>query len=200
MDTLSLVSKYLNGMEDILDDGDSMEARKLTVEKSKEELELFEALNHKSVIVNEGSHKVVVFKKAPPRAYNRPFIRFSLPCHVDGQYYEKYRRKMVRDVRVEIHGFTFLVDFVVIGYANEGEPSVLFGRDFLVTSNSRVDFGIGEMLIDLTILEEMKDINVMLDKLVENLEEVGSSNGDLVKMGKASRNKNHKVNKLTPPP
>ncbi|GJX51212.1 hypothetical protein Tco_0278057 [Tanacetum coccineum] len=38
MDTLSLVSKYLNGMEDILDDGDSMEARKLTVEKSKKEL------------------------------------------------------------------------------------------------------------------------------------------------------------------
>ncbi|GJZ97684.1 zinc finger, CCHC-type containing protein [Tanacetum coccineum] len=229
MDTLSLVSKYLNGMEDILDDGDSMEARKLTVEKSKEELELFEALNHKSVIVKEGSHKVVVFKKAPPHAYSRPFTRFSLPCDVDGQCawdaeldiensfnyiteerfdqlgfvrvdYEKYGRKMVRDVRVEIHSFMFLVDFVVIGYANEGEPSVLFGRDFLVTSNSRVDFGIGKMRIDLTMLEEMKEIDAMLDALVENLEEVGSSNGDLVKMGKASRNKNHKVNKLTPPP
>ncbi|GKE32820.1 hypothetical protein Tco_1452142, partial [Tanacetum coccineum] len=114
--------------------------------------------------------------------------------------YGKYGRKMIREVRVEIHGFTFFVDFVVIGYANEGEPSVIFSRDFLVTSKSKVDFGIGEMRIDLIILEEMKDIDVMLDKLVENLEEVGSSNGDLVKMGKASRNKNHKVNKLTPPP
>ncbi|GJU54412.1 hypothetical protein Tco_1228126 [Tanacetum coccineum] len=191
---------YLNGMEDILDDGDSMEARKLTVEKSKEEIELFEALNHKSVIVNEGSHRVVVFKKAPPRAYTRQFIRFSFPCNVDGQDYGKYGRKMVRDVRVEIHGFTFLVDFVVIGYANEGEPSVLFGRDFLVTSKSRVDFGIGEMRIDLTMLEEMKEIDAMLDALVENLEEVGSSNGDLLKIGKASSNKNHKVNILTVSP
>ncbi|GJT00094.1 ribonuclease H-like domain-containing protein [Tanacetum coccineum] len=178
MDTLSLDSKYLNGMEDILDDGDSLEARKLTVEKSKEELELFEALDHKSVIVNEGSHRVVVFNKAPPRAYSKPFTRFSLPCDVDGQDYRKYGRKMVKEDRVEIHGFTFLVDFVVIGYANKGEPSMH------IVSHA----------------EEMKDIDVMLDKLVENLEEEGSSNGDLVKMGKASRNKNHKVNKLTPPP
>ncbi|GJT08160.1 hypothetical protein Tco_0842622 [Tanacetum coccineum] len=210
MDTLSLVSKYFNGMKDLLDDGDSLEARKLTVGKSKEELTLFEALDHKSVIVNEGGH------------------RSSLPCDVDGQgawdaeldmadsfnyimeerfdmlgfvrvNYGKYRRNMVIEVCVEVHGFTFLVDFVVIGYANEGEPSVIFGRYFLVTSKSRVDFGIGKMCIDLTMLEEMKDIYVMLDALVENLEKVGSFNGDLVKMGKASRNKNHNVNKLTPP-
>nr|GEW44035.1 hypothetical protein [Tanacetum cinerariifolium] len=173
MNTLSLVSKYLNGMDDILDDGDSMEARKLTVEKNKEELELFEALDHKSVIVNKGSHRVVVFKKAPPRAYNKPFTWFSLPCDVDGQDYGKYGRNMVREVHVEIHGFTFLVDYVVIGYANEGEPSVIFGRDFLVTSKSRVDFEIGKMRIDLIMLEEMKDIDDMLDKSVENLEEVG---------------------------
>ncbi|GJX92999.1 chlorophyll A/B binding protein of LHCII type 1-like protein [Tanacetum coccineum] len=165
--------KYLNGMEDLLDDGDSLEARKLTVGKSTEELELFKALDHKSVIVNEGGHRVVVFKKVPPHAYSKPFIRFSLPCDVDGQ---------------------------VIGYANEGEPSVIFSRDILVTSKSRVDFGIGEMRIDLTMLEEMKDIDVMLDALVENSEEVGSSNGYLVKMGKASGNKNQNVNKLTPPP
>ncbi|GKF08419.1 hypothetical protein Tco_0042643, partial [Tanacetum coccineum] len=60
---------------------------------------------------------------------------------------------------------------LVIGYANEGEPSVLFGRDFLVTLKSRVDFGIGEMRIDLTMLEEMKEIDAMLDALVEKLEE-----------------------------
>nr|GEW71612.1 hypothetical protein [Tanacetum cinerariifolium] len=185
------------------------------VGKSKEELELFDALEHKSVIVKEESHRVVVFKKAPSRAYSKPFTRFSLPCDVDGQGtwdaeldmadsfnyitkerfdmfgfvrvdYGNYRRKMVRDVRVEIQGFTFLVDFVVIGYANEGEPSVIFGRDFLVTSRSRADFGFGEMHIDLTMLEEMKDIDVMLDFLVESMEEVGSSNEELVKIGKAS--------------
>ncbi|GJS53511.1 zinc finger, CCHC-type containing protein [Tanacetum coccineum] len=197
MDTLSLVSKYLNGLEDYLDDGDSLEARKLTVGKSKEELELFDALEHQSMIVKEGSHRVVVFKKAPSRAYSKPFTRFSLPCDVDSQNYGKYGRKMVKEVRVEIHGFTFLIDFVVMGYANEGDPSVIFGRDFLVTSKSRVDFGMGEMRIDLTMLEKMKDIDVILDCLVE---EVGSSNGELVKMGRASGNKSHNVNKLTPPP
>ncbi|GJV77199.1 putative ribonuclease H-like domain-containing protein [Tanacetum coccineum] len=199
MDTLSLVSKYLNGLEDYLDDRDSLEARKLTVGKSMEELELFDALEHKSVIVKEGSHKVLVFKKEYSRAYSKPFTRFSLPCDVDGQG-ANHGRKMVKEVRVEIHGFTFLVDFVVIGYENEGEPSVIFGRDFLVTSKSRVDFGIGKMRIDLAMLEEMKDVDVMLECLFESMEEVGSSNGELVKMGKVSHNKSHNVNKLTPPP
>ncbi|GJU73023.1 hypothetical protein Tco_1264428 [Tanacetum coccineum] len=168
MDTLSLVSKYLNGMEDILDDEDSMEAKKLTVEKNKEELELFEALDHKSVIVNEGSHRVVVFKKAPLRAYNKLFTRFSLPCDVD--YHGAWDAKL--DMADSFNYITEeRFDQLVIGYVNEGEPSVLFGRDFLVTSKSRVDFGIGNMHIDLTMLEEMKKIDVMLDALVENLEE-----------------------------
>ncbi|GKA98639.1 hypothetical protein Tco_0826576 [Tanacetum coccineum] len=156
-----LVSKYLNGMEDILDDGDSMEARKITVAKSK------------------------------------PFIRFSMPYDVDGQG--------AWDAELDMaDSYNYITeerfDQLVIGHANEGEPSVLFGRDFLVTSKSRVNFRIGEMRIDLTMLEEIKKIDAMLDALGENLEEVGSSNGDLVKMGKASRNKNHKVNKLTLPP
>ncbi|GKC71844.1 putative ribonuclease H-like domain-containing protein [Tanacetum coccineum] len=169
MDTLSLVSKYLNGMEDILDDGDSLEARKLT-----------------------GSHRVVVFKKSPPISYSKLFTRFSLPCDVDGQG--------AWDAELDMADSFNYMTKESDRYANKGEPSVIFGRDFLVTSKSRVDFGIGEMRIDLTMLVEMKDIDVMLDKLVEYLEEVGSSNGDLVKMDKASRNKNHKVNKLTPPP
>ncbi|GJW10899.1 chlorophyll A/B binding protein of LHCII type 1-like protein [Tanacetum coccineum] len=161
--------KYLNGMEDLLDDGDSLEARKLTVGKSKEELELFKALDHKSVIVNEGGHRVVVFKKAPPHAYSKPFTRFSLPCDVDGQG--------AWDAELDMaDSFNYMTeerfDRLVIGYANEGEPSVIFGRDILVTSKSKVDFGTGKMRIDLTMLEEMKDIDVMLDALVENSEEV----------------------------
>ncbi|GKF22647.1 hypothetical protein Tco_0074969 [Tanacetum coccineum] len=193
MDTLSLVSKYLNGMEDLLDDEDSLEARKLTVGKSKEELGLFEALDHKSVIVKEGSHRVVVFKKAPPCAYSKPFTRFFLPCDVDCQGAWDAELDMA-DLFNYITEERF--DQLVTGYANEGEPSVIFGRDFLVTSKSRVDFRIGEMRIDLTMLEDMKDIDVMLDAL----EEVVSPNSDLVKIGKACHNKNHKVNKLTPPP
>ncbi|GJU26937.1 hypothetical protein Tco_1165558 [Tanacetum coccineum] len=179
MDTLSKVSEYLNNLEDFLDDGDSLEARKIKVEKSKKKLEMFEALGHKSVVVESEKHKVVVFTKAPPHSFSKPFMRFSTPCGVDGQGawdakldkadshnymteemldklgfvrfdYGDYERKMVNEVRVEIHGFTFLVDFVVIG--------------------------------------------------VETVDKVGSTSGKLVKMGKAIRNKSYNVNKLTPPP
>ncbi|GJU28187.1 hypothetical protein Tco_1166808 [Tanacetum coccineum] len=74
--------------------------------------------------------------------------------------YGDYDRRMVKEVRVEIHGFIFLVDFVVIDYANEGEPFVVFKRDFLVTTKCKVDFGLGEIWIDLTMLEEERDIDV----------------------------------------
>nr|GEX87744.1 hypothetical protein [Tanacetum cinerariifolium] len=191
MDTLSKVSEYLNNLEAFLDDGNSLEARKVKIEKSEKELEIFEALGHKSVLVKSKKHRVVLFTKAPPRAFSKPFMRV---------YYRDYRRKMVKEVRVEIHGFTFLIDFVVIWYANEGEPSVIFGRDFLVTTKSKVDFGVGEMQIDLTMLEVEMDIDALLVELVKNMEEDASSNGELVKMGKASRNKGYNVNKLTSPP
>ncbi|GJV62855.1 hypothetical protein Tco_1473683 [Tanacetum coccineum] len=167
-DTLSMVSKYLNDLEEYLDDGDLMEAKKITVEKRAwdAELDMADSYNYMT--------EEIVDKLG--------FVRID---------YGDYGRKMVKDVHVEIHGFTFLVDFVMIGYANEGEPSMIFGRDFLVTSKSKVDFGVGEMRIDLTMLEEERDMDALLLGLVENMEGVGSSNGELVKMGKASRNKGH---------
>ncbi|GJZ66153.1 putative ribonuclease H-like domain-containing protein [Tanacetum coccineum] len=180
MDTLSMVSKYLNDLEEYLDDGDSMEAKKIMVKKSEKELEMFEALGHKSVVVESKKHKVVVFTKLG-------FVR------VDYRY---YGRKVLKEVHVEIHGFTFLVDFVVIGYANEGEPSTIFGRDFLVTSKSKAGFGLGEMRIDLTMLQEERDMDALLLGLVENMEDVGSSDGELVKIGKVSQNKGHNYKEL----
>nr|GEX56286.1 hypothetical protein [Tanacetum cinerariifolium] len=118
---------------------------------------------------------------APVRAFGEPFMRYSIPCKVDGQRawdvelnlansenyvteevsenmgfvyvnFSDYGRKMVNDVNVEIHGVKFNVDFVVSDYVNEEEPSIVFGRYFWV--------------IDLT-------------------EEVRSSSGEVVKMGKA---------------
>ncbi|GJZ65841.1 hypothetical protein Tco_0622537 [Tanacetum coccineum] len=178
-------------MEDLLDDGDSLEAWKLTVGKSEEEFSLPYDVDGQGAWDAELDMADSSNYMKEERFDQLGFVRVD---------YGKYRRKMVKEVCVEIHGFMFLVDFVVIGYANEGEHSVIFGRDFLVTSESRVDFGIGEIDIDLTMFEEMKDIDVMLDVLVKNSDKVGSSNGNLVKMGKASRNKNHNVNKLTPPP
>nr|GEU94169.1 hypothetical protein [Tanacetum cinerariifolium] len=101
--------------------------------------------------------------------------------------YGDYGRKTVKEVCVDIHGIVFLVDFIVIGYANECEPSVIFGRDFLVTTKSKVDF-------------EERDLDALLVELVKTMEEVGSSSGELMKMRKASRNKGHYLNKVTPLP
>ncbi|GJX94135.1 putative ribonuclease H-like domain-containing protein [Tanacetum coccineum] len=100
---------------------------------------------------------------------------------------------MVNDVNVEIHGVKFKADFVVLDYVNEGEPSIMFGRDFLVTTKSQVDFGLGEIRMNLTKFKEGIEV-------IDLTEEVGSSSEEVVKMGKANRNKGYNINKLTPPP
>ncbi|GKA46363.1 retrovirus-related pol polyprotein from transposon TNT 1-94, partial [Tanacetum coccineum] len=99
---------------------------------------------------------------------------------------------MVNDVNVEIHGVKFKADFVVLDYVNEGEPSILFGRDFLATTKIQVNFGLGEIRVNLTKFEKGIDV-------IDLLEEVGSSSEEVVKMGKANRNKGYNINKLTPP-
>ncbi|GJV22180.1 hypothetical protein Tco_1371200 [Tanacetum coccineum] len=202
MDTLSKVSEYLNNLEDFLDDGDSLEAKKVKVEKSEKELEMFKALEHKSVMVESKKHRVVVFTKAPLCAFSKPFMRFSMPCGVDGQGAWDAELDMADSHNYITEAMFDKLGFVRVdyGYANKGEPLVIFGRDFLVTTKNKVDFGMGEMRIDLTVLEEEKDIDDLLVELVENMEGVGSSNRELVNMGKTSRNKGHNVNKLTPPP
>ncbi|GJU23036.1 hypothetical protein Tco_1156378 [Tanacetum coccineum] len=128
MDTLSLVSDYLKDLEECMDDGDSKHAK---------EAKLFDALEHKSVVIEVDNEKIVIFTKAPLRAFGEPFMR-----------------KMVNDVNVEIHGVKFKADFVVLDYVNEGEPSIMFGRDFLVTTKSQVDFGLGEIRMNLTKFKE----------------------------------------------
>ncbi|GKC77376.1 hypothetical protein Tco_1128150 [Tanacetum coccineum] len=167
MDTLSLVSEYLKDLEECMDDGDSKVAK---------EAKLFDALEHKSVVIEVDNQKIAIFTKAPLRAFGEPFMR-----------------KMVNDVNVEIHGVKFKADFVVLDYVNEGEPSIMFGRDFLVTTKSQVDFGLGEIRMNLTKFKEGIEV-------IDLTEEVGSSSEEVVKMGKANRNKGYNINKLTPPP
>ncbi|GKA06426.1 hypothetical protein Tco_0685650 [Tanacetum coccineum] len=180
MGTLRLVSEYLKDLEECMDDGDSRVAK---------ETKLFDALEHKSVVIEVDNQKIVIFTKAPLRAFGEPFMRHSLPCKVDGDY----GRKMVNDVNVEIHEVKFKADFVVFDYVNEGEPSILFGRDFLATTKSQIDFGLGEIRINLTKFEEGIDV-------IDLLEEVGSSSEEVVKIGKANHNKGYNINKLTPLP
>ncbi|GJZ75609.1 hypothetical protein Tco_0640074 [Tanacetum coccineum] len=213
MGTLSLVSEYLKDLEECIDDGDSRVAK---------EVKLFDALEHTSVVIEVDNQKIAIFTKAPLRAFGEPFMRYSLPCKVDGQgawdakldladsanyVTEKvlenmgfvhvslsdYGRKMVNDVTVDIHRVKFKADFVVLDYVNEGEPSILFGRDYLAITKSQVNFRLGEIRINLTMFEECID-------MIDLLEEVRSSSEEVVKMGKENRNKGYSIKKLTPPP
>ncbi|GJT03582.1 hypothetical protein Tco_0824751 [Tanacetum coccineum] len=128
----------LNNLEAYLDDVDSLDVRKGWIEKSKEELEMFEALDRKSFLVKSGKHKVVVFTKAPPRAYSKPFMRFFTPCGVDGQG------------------------------AWDAELDMTDSHNYM--TKEMLD-KLGEMHIDLTILEEERDIDVLLVELVETMDE-----------------------------
>ncbi|GJU19151.1 DNA-directed DNA polymerase [Tanacetum coccineum] len=230
MYTLSEVSKYLNDLENMLDDGDSTTKVEELIEVGTE-LEKADAMNtmvSKKKVMEKMKREVVVFTKAHSREYCEPFMRFSTPCGVDGNeacdaelnlaYCDNYimeemlnmigfirldcgdcGRKMVKDVRVKIHGYDFHVDFVVLEYGNEREPSVVFGRNFLIATKSQVDFGLGETRIDITMLKEDRDVDTLLANLVEDMVEIREMSSEVVKIGKANRIKNYNVNKITPP-
>nr|GEV67317.1 hypothetical protein [Tanacetum cinerariifolium] len=55
---------------------------------------------------------------------------------------------------------------------DEGEPSVMFGINFLVATKSQVDFGLGEIRIDITMLKEDQDVDSLLANLVEDMVEL----------------------------
>ncbi|GJZ16104.1 hypothetical protein Tco_0551781 [Tanacetum coccineum] len=75
------------------------------------------------------------------------------------------QKKMVNYVNVEIHGVKFKADFVALDYANEGEPSIMFGRNFLATTKSQVDFGLGKIKMNLTMFEEVNSVVDLLEEI-----------------------------------
>ncbi|GJU04029.1 hypothetical protein Tco_1114367 [Tanacetum coccineum] len=132
-----------------------------------------------------------VWIMAPLRAFGEPFMRYSLPCKVDGQGAWDAELDLtdsanyVTEKVLDSMGFVD-ADFVVLDYANEREPSIMFGRDFLATTKSQVDFGLGEIKMNLNMFEEVNSV-------VDLLEEIGCSSEEVFKMGKANRNKGNYV-------
>ncbi|GJU91565.1 hypothetical protein Tco_1303988, partial [Tanacetum coccineum] len=169
--------KDVRDLEECMDDGDS---------RVSKEAKLFGALEHKSVMIKDAELNLADSENYVTEKVleNMGFVHVSL---------SDYGRKMVNDVNVEIHGVKFKAYFVILDYVNEGESSILFGRGFLATTKSQVDFRLGEIKMNLTKFEEGIDV-------IDLLEEVGSSSKEVVKMGKANRNKGYNINKLTPPP
>ncbi|GJW46988.1 hypothetical protein Tco_0078634 [Tanacetum coccineum] len=229
MESLSEVSAYLNELESTLDDGISTMMVEESVEvsmKANVNDAMDVVVDTKEYA--KAKQEIVVFTKAPYREYDEPFMRFSTPCEVKGNEamdaklnityfdnymskdslndlgyvrldYVEYGRKMVKDIRVGINSYDVEADFVVVDHVNQGEPSIVFGRSFLVTTKSQADFGLGEMKINITMLRENKDVDVLLENLLKNMVEVNDASGEQVKMRKMNCLKNYRVNKLTPP-
>ncbi|GJV49466.1 hypothetical protein Tco_1439678 [Tanacetum coccineum] len=149
MGTLSLVLEYLKDLEECMDDGDSRFAK---------EAKLFDALEHKSVVIKVDNQKIAIFTKAPLRAFGEPFMRYSLPCKVDG--------KGAWDAELD-----------------------------LADSANYVTEKVLETWIRMNLTKFEEGIDV-----IDLLEEVGSSSEEVIKIGKATRNKGYNINKLTPPP
>ncbi|GJZ23772.1 hypothetical protein Tco_0561231 [Tanacetum coccineum] len=146
MDTLSLVLEYLKDLEECMDNEDTRVAK---------EMRLFDALEHKSIDAEldfADSANYVTEKVLDSMG----FVHVSI---------SDYSRKMVNYVNVEIHGVKFKADFVALDYANEGEPSIMFGRNFLATTKSQVDFGLGKIKMNLTMFEEVNSVVDLLEEI-----------------------------------
>ncbi|GJR26151.1 DNA-directed DNA polymerase [Tanacetum coccineum] len=136
--------------------------------------------------------EIVVFTKVPYRVYDESFMRFSTPCKVEGNkamdtelnmaYFDNYMSKeLLNDL-----------GYVRLDY---GEPSIVFGRSFLVTTKSQVVFGLREIKINITMLRENKDVDALLENLLKNMVKVNDASReqlDEVLMGRAKlKNKDH---------
>ncbi|GKE12911.1 hypothetical protein Tco_1416462 [Tanacetum coccineum] len=229
MESLSEVSAYLNELESMLDDEISTMMVEELVEVEKEAkvddvMDIVVDTMENAKVKQE----IMLFTKAPYREYDKPFMRFSTLCEVErneamdkelnmayfNNYmskdllndlgyvrldYGEYGRKVVKDIQVGVNGYDVEADFVVVDYVNEVKPSIMFGRSFLMTRKSQVDFGLGEMKINIAMLRENKDVDALLENLLKNMVEVNDASGEQVKIKKANRLKNYRVNKLTPP-
>ncbi|GJS55931.1 putative ribonuclease H-like domain-containing protein [Tanacetum coccineum] len=183
MESLSEISEYLNYLEEELrDDGDSSLTMLSKLEKTEEELELFEALPHKSLW--QGAWDAELNLTYPDNYITDDMLSKLGFVRLD---YMEYGKRVVRKVRVEIHGYNFLMDFMVIDYASNGEPSVVFGRNFLLETKCRIDFALGELRIDVTMLKEERDVEELLIFVVEreSEESVNEEKLDEVLMGRA---------------
>ncbi|GKD86663.1 hypothetical protein Tco_1357817 [Tanacetum coccineum] len=109
---------YLLDLEECMNDGDSKVAK---------EAKVFDALEHKSVVIERDLADSANYVTKEVLG-NMGFVHVNF-CD--------YGRKMVNDVNVEIHGVKFKADFVVLDYVNEGEPSIMFGRDFLLEAQAK---------------------------------------------------------------
>ena len=73
-------------------------------------------------------------------------------------------------------------------YVETTDPSVVFGRNFLIATKCTIDFGLGEMQVKVGELQDDKDVDWLLEQIIEVCDEdCNIESTEMVKMGKASR-------------
>ncbi|GJX41423.1 hypothetical protein Tco_0256413 [Tanacetum coccineum] len=140
--------------------------------------------------------KAITFTKAKPVEFEESFMRYSTPCGAKGigasdaetnlafgdNYIswtlfdkfdivevdmDKYGRQVALKLMVDIHGFIFSIEFGVDELEEPNYSSIVFGRKFLVDTKCNLDFELGEMKLDLGMLEDDKELDWLLGCLVE---------------------------------
>ncbi|GJS36230.1 hypothetical protein Tco_0534612 [Tanacetum coccineum] len=77
--------------------------------------------------------------------------------------------------RPKIHGYKFGMDLVMDEYEGNTEPSVVFGRDFLLATKCTINFGLGGMQINIGELQDEKDAYWLLEQMLKECREKGVS-------------------------
>ncbi|GKA54554.1 hypothetical protein Tco_0753503 [Tanacetum coccineum] len=86
---------------------------------------------------------------------------------------DKYGRRIVTNAQIEIHGYNFRMDLVVDEYEGTTEPSMVFGRDFLLATKCTMNFGLGEMQINIGELIYDKDVDWLLEQMLKECGDEG---------------------------
>ncbi|GJV33232.1 hypothetical protein Tco_1393632 [Tanacetum coccineum] len=191
MESLSKVSEYLDNLETILnkDEGSAIERMEILVGKEMKT----KVMEEDDFVLYEPKRPLVItFTKAKPREYNEPNMSYSTPCGVEGigawdaecnigQYnihmtialfeilgnrkfdVETYGSSVVTNAKIEIHGYKFGMDLVIDEYKGTMEPSIVYGRDFLITTKFTMNFGLGEMQINIGELQDDRDVDLLLE-------------------------------------
>ncbi|GJS55072.1 hypothetical protein Tco_0628434 [Tanacetum coccineum] len=176
------------------DEGSAIDHMEDIVEKEKVELETKEIDEDNFVHYESERPKVITFTKAMPQEYEEPSMRkFDV---------DKYGRRVLTDAKIEIHGYTFVMDLVVDEYEGTTKPSVVFRRDFLLDAKCTMSFGLCEMQNNIRELQDDKDVDWLLENMLNECAKKGNSTWEIIKMGKAShlKNKNQSLKEFVPPP
>nr|GEV11062.1 RNA-directed DNA polymerase, eukaryota, reverse transcriptase zinc-binding domain protein [Tanacetum cinerariifolium] len=103
--------------------------------------------------------QVITFTQAKPREYYEPQMSYSTPCGVEGIG--------AWDAECNIGQHNSHMTIVLFEKLGTEEPSVVFGRDFLLVTKPTLGFGLGERQINIGELEDDKDVDWLLKRIIK---------------------------------